>query len=370
MTSKADRNKIKAKQDIKEQPRTNTEIGKKSKFKVQIYLDPGESNDDFSQPQSSQNYDSSCYMFQEVHNISSNVRKESMNSNFRSSQVKKVKPKSPLDICKRNILNVTKKGDGKITQSEQIPIIQGTKDHEQMDDQNTVKAQVNNSVQKIHLFSTLICTPNKDEDCASVKDSEAKNDEEYINMSTINGEGKFNQQIKNNKFTLEGEPIPTPAAEYRIQNGDDDCSDYALFSDCVDEPTAQASNTTQNVRNDEDIDYSVHEMSSATSSPSHYMNESIPQTNTESDVLPQHSPLNYVSLDSYSVSTIQCTSFYRTYMKTYCKHDIYYCHYTILGYHSNTLYRINMLHLTSERTCVNPSNVYGWRGGLIVMAES
>jgi hypothetical protein len=350
MVSKTDPNKIKAKQDIKKKQRTNIEVRKKSMSKAQIYLDPGESNDDCSRSQQSQNsYSDSCSVFQGVHNISSNVRKELMNSTFKSSHTIQVKPKSSLDICKRNILNVAKKGYNKIRQSKTISIIQSTKHREQMDDQNTVQFQVKNSVKKINLFSTPICTPNKDRDYASGKESETKNDEEDIKMSTINGEGKYNKRIKNNKFTLEGESIATPAAEYIIQNEDNDYSDYELSSqqssplDCIDEPTSQTSNTRQNVNSEENIDYSFHERSSVTSSPYHYMNESITQADSGSDVLPQHSPLHYVSLGSYSVSISHCTFFYRPYMEKFCKHT-YHHHYTILGYHTNRMYSTNMLY--------------------------
>lgn len=287
---------MKAKQDINEQPRSGTKIRKKSKPKAQIYADPGEYSDDFSESEDSQNYYSaSCSMFQGIQNISSNVRKELMT---RSSWAIKVTPKSSSDMCKRNVLNVTTKGNGNTRRSKQVLSIQGIKAKEQMGGQNNAEVQVKN----INSFPTSTCAANNDQNYAFVKDSEAKNDETDIKMSKINREGKHNQKIKKDKFT------PPSAAEYPVPNGDDDYSDYASPSeispyDWIDEPTVQASNTGHNSYNDENTDDSVSAMSSAASSPSYCMNESLQQTKSKSDVLPQHSPLQYMSLGSYSVST-------------------------------------------------------------------
>jgi hypothetical protein len=342
MASEIHPNKIKTKQDINQQPRTDTKIGKRLLLKAQIYLDPGESNEDCSWSQNSQSdYSASYNMFK---GIPSKVGKEVMTSNFRTSQVIQVKPQErSLDICKRNILNVTKKRDGKIRPSKAILTIQDTKEQKEMDSQRNEKVQVKNSERKIKLFSTSIRKVKKYQDYTTVKDPETKEDED-IKMSKTGTEKKYIQQIKDNKFTLGAELMSSPAAENRVHNEDnDDCSDHVLSSGpsspfhCIDEPSVQASNTIPNAHNDENIDYSFHEKSSTPSPSSHCSNESIQQTNSGSHVLPQHSPLHYVSLDSYSVSTSYCTSFYRLYMKKFCKHEIYHCHYTIMGYHSNRL---------------------------------
>jgi hypothetical protein len=328
MASETHPYKTKAKQDIKEQPRTDIKTRKKSMFKAQIFVDPGESNEDSSQSQKSQNYYSASYnMFKGIQNISSKVRKEVMTTNFRTSQGIQDKPKgSSLDMCRRNILNVTKKGYGKIRQSQAILSIQGTKEQKEMDSQRNEKVEVKNSVKEIKLSSTSICKAKKSQDYIPVKDSETKKNEEDINMSKIYTERNYINQIKNNKSTLGAELLSSPASENGVHNGDNDnCSDNVLSSDqsslpdCIHETTAQESNTRQNAHNDENINCSVHVKSSAPSSPSDCINESIQQTNSESNILPEYSPLHYVSLGSYSVSTSHCTSFYRLYMRKFCK---------------------------------------------------
>lgn len=312
MASEIHSYKFKAKQNIKEQPGTDIKTRNKSMFKAQIYVDPGESNEDCSQSQKSQNYYSSSYnMFKGIHNISSNVRKEVVTKNFRTSQVIQDKPKgSSLDMCKRNILNVTKKGDGKIWRPQAILNIQDTKERKEMESQRNEKIEVKNSVNKIKLFSTSVCDAKKSQDYTPVKESETEKDEEDIKMSKIYTEGKYSHQIKNNKSTLGAELPSSTASENGVHNGNNDdysdnflSSDQSSPSDCIHEPIVRVSNTRQNTHNDENIDYSEHVRSSAPSSPSHCINSSIQQTNSESDVFPEHSPLHYVSLGSYSVST-------------------------------------------------------------------
>jgi hypothetical protein len=347
MASEIHPRKIKAKQDVKEQPIADIKTRKKSMFKAQIYLDPGESNEDCSQSQKSQNYYSASYnMFKGIHNISSKVRKEVMTTNFRTSQAIQDKPKgSSLDKCKGNILNVTEKENGKIRRSQAILSMRGTNKKKVMTSQRNEKVEIKNSINKIKLSSTSVCKAKKSQDYTPVKDSETKKDEEDIKMSKIYTEEKYIHQIKNNKSTLGAELVSSPASENRVHNGDnDDYSDNVLFSDqsspsdCIHEPTVQESNTKQNIHNDENIDYNVHVKSSAPSSPSHCINKSIQHTNSGSDVLPEYSPLHYVSIGSYSVSTSHCMSFYRLDMRKFCKYDICHCHYTIPGYHSNRLY--------------------------------
>ncbi|PNF15141.1 hypothetical protein B7P43_G15570 [Cryptotermes secundus] len=277
MASEIHSYKFKSKQNIKEQPRTDIKTRNKSMFRAQIYVDPGESNEDCSQSQKSQNYSSSSYnMFKGIHNISSEVRKEVVTRNFRTSQVIQDKPNgSSLDMCKRNILNVTKKGNGKIRRSQAILKIQDTKERKEMESQRNEKNEVKNSINKIKLFSTSVCDAKKSQDYTPVKDSETKKNEEDLKISKMYTEGTYSHQIKNNKSTLGAELTSSQASENRVHNGDnDDCSDNLL----------------------------EHVRSSAPSSPSHCINSSIQQTNSESDVFPEYSPLHYVSLGSYSSS--------------------------------------------------------------------
>jgi hypothetical protein len=264
-------------------------------------------------------------MFKGIHNISSEVRKEVMTSNFRTSQVIQATSKrSSLDRCKRNVLNVIKKGDGKIRRSQAILSIQGTKEQNEMDGQRNKKVHIKNSVKKVKLYSTSICKAKKSQDYTPIKDSETKKNEDDINMSKMYTEGKYSHQIQNKKFTLGAKLLSSPAAENEVHNGDnDDYSDNVLSSDQSSPPdsthelTVQASNTRQNTHKDENIDCSVHVKFSALCSPSHCTNESIQQTNSGSDVLPQYSPLHYVLSGSYSVSISHCTSFYRLYTETF-----------------------------------------------------
>jgi hypothetical protein len=266
----------KAKRDLKSRSK-NDMITKKARVRVQIYKDPGESNEDCDQSQKSQNHKPELHnICQDIQNIPSRIGRKVMNSNFSTSLAAEIKPKeSSLDVHKRNTQNIIKKRNRERKQtSKAMHSTAGTKEQRNMDTEGNENVEVVNGVMKTMLFRTSICRAKKCQENKTVKDSETEENEEDIWMSEVSAERKYIQkqrQIKNNNSTL-GTDLPSSTTEAnRAHNGDNaDCSDYIP--------------------------------SSAPSSPLHCIDESILQTNNGSNVLPQQSPVHYVSLDTYSVS--------------------------------------------------------------------
>lgn len=205
-------------------------------------------------------------------------------SNFCTSLVTEIKQKEiSIDIHKRNrqyIIkkrnrqNITKKRNRVKNQiSKAIRSTGGRKEKRNMDTKGKENIEVECCVVKTKLFCTSKHRANNYQENKLVKDSETEEKEEDIHMSEVNTERTYIQQqwqAKNNNSTLGADFLSSTREANKAHNGDN-----AYSSDYT---------------------------SSAPSSPLLFTDESILQTNNGSNVLPQYSPVHYVSLCTYSVS--------------------------------------------------------------------
>lgn len=276
MASEVHTEKNKAKQYPKSRPKHDI-ITKEVGFSVQIYEDPGESNGDCDQSQRSQSPCLELYSIcKDIQNIPPELGRKLMISNLSTSPVTEIKPKeSSQNVRKRNI----KKSINKRSRvRKQIPrAMHSTPDtigQRNMDTQGNENIAVKSGVMKAKLFFTSVCKAKKCQENRTIKDSKSEENEEDIQLSEVNTEIKCIQQrwqIESNNFTLGTDLLSTTTEANRAHNG-------------------------------ESADYSDYIPSSAPSSPLHCNDKSILQTDSRLNVLPQNSPLQYVLLDTYSVS--------------------------------------------------------------------
>ncbi|KDR23795.1 hypothetical protein L798_11373 [Zootermopsis nevadensis] len=272
----------KAKQGLKSRSKDD-KTTKTNRAKVQIYEDPTVSNEDCDQSQKSQNHYSELHICKDIQTIPSNIGRL-ITSNFCTSLVTEIKQKEiSIDIHKRNrqyIIkkrnrqNITKKRNRVKKQiSKAIRSTGDRKEKRNMDTKGKENIEVECCVVKTKIFCTSKHRANNYQENKLVKDSETEEKEEDIHMSEVNTERTYIQQqwqAKNNNSTLGADLLSSTREANKAHNGDN-----AYSSDYT---------------------------SSAPSSPLLFTDESILQTNNGSNVLPQYSPVHYVSLCTYSSS--------------------------------------------------------------------
>jgi hypothetical protein len=268
MASEVHPKKNKAKQDLKARSK-NDIITKKTRVRVQIYEDPGESNEDYDQSQKSQNHYSELHnICKDIQNIPSKIGRKMMISDLSISLGREIEPnESSLDIHMRNIQNITKKRNRvKKEISKEVRSSTGTKEQRIRGTKGNENVEVEIGVMKRKMFCTPLCRTKKCQENKTVKDSETEENEEDIPMSEVNTERMYIQQewqIKNNNSTL-GKDLPSSTTKLNKTSNRDN-SDFSNYI------------------------------------PS-FVDESTTQTSSGSDELPQHSPVYYVLSDTYSVS--------------------------------------------------------------------
>jgi len=295
MASEIRQKRNKAKQHLQSRPKTYRQKRKNATFGSYIFADFDEINKDCNQSQKSHNLHSvSPNIFKEIQNIPSTVIKEATTSNFRTSQVIQIEQnKNLLDIHKVNNRDNTKK------------IYRHTRKYKKMTSQRNGKTAAKNNANEV--MATKKCQGHK-----AIKDSKTGKEEEDNEMSKIYIRRNLTneqQHLKNKTSTLGTELLPLTTEENTIYSGEkvDYCYSTPLFAPhSNDEPPFKKSDINSDIYSGHRSDYSDYVPSSTLRSQFHYIHESIEQKNTGPDVLPQHSPLHYLSLDTYSVSIANC----------------------------------------------------------------
>jgi hypothetical protein len=289
------------KQHLKSRPKIDIQTSKNATFGIYKFTDFEEMNRDCNQSQKSHNHHSASHnIFKEIQNIPSTVIQEATTSNFRTSHVIQIKQKENLlDIHKVNNPNITKKR------------YRHTRKHKKMKSQRNGNTAAKNSTKEVMIRSTPIWATKKYQGHKAIKDSKTGKEEEDSGMSKIyirRNHTKEQQHRKNKKSTLGKDLSPLTREENTINSGDkvDYCYSTPFAPHSNDESALQKSDINSDIHSGHRIDYSDYVPSSIPSSPFHCIHKSTEQENTGSDVLPQYSPIHYVSLDTYSVSIANC----------------------------------------------------------------
>jgi hypothetical protein len=297
MASEIQQNRNKAKQHQKPRPKTDIQKSKNVAFGNYIFADLEEMDRNCNQLQKSQNLNSPSHIiFKEIQNIPSKIIKEATTSNFRTSQVIPIKQKeNMLDICKANNPDITKKRHRDTKQKN-------------VNSQRTGNV-AKNDAEEVTISSTTICATNKCQDYKTIKDSRTGKKKEDNEMSEMNIRTKHRNEQWHMKSTLGTDLSSLTREENIIYSGnkvDHGGSTQPFVPHTNDMPAVQKSNIMSDIHSGHSTDYSDYGPSSTPSSPFQCIHKSVQQINTGSDVLPQHSPLHYASLDTYSVSTLNC----------------------------------------------------------------
>jgi hypothetical protein len=299
MASEIQQNRNKAKQHLKSRSKTDIQKSKNATLGSYIFADLEEMNKDCDQLQKSQNLHSASHnILKEIHNIPSKIIKAATTSNFRTSQVIKIKQgENLLDIHKVNNPDITKKRH------------RDKNKQKNMNSQRNGNVLAKNNAEELMISYTSVCTTNKDQDYKTIKHSRTAKKEEDNETSKINirryKKGQWN--MKNKSSTLGTDLSSLTREENLIYSGNKVDDDNSTPPHSNDEPAVQKSNNNSDIHSGHSTDCSDYVPSSTPSSPPfHCIHNSIQQINAGSDVLPQHSPLYYVSLDTYSVSISNC----------------------------------------------------------------
>ena len=295
MASEIRQKRNKAKQHLQLRPKTDIQQSKNATFGSYIFADFDEINKDCNQSQKSHSlHSASPSIFKEIQNIPSTVIKEAT-----TSQVIQIEQKENLlDIHKVNNPNNTKK--------------RYKRKYKKMTSQRNGNTAAKNNANEVMISYTPIWATKKCQGHKVIKDSKTGKEEEDNEMSNIYIRRNLTneqQHLKNKKSTLGTELSPLTTEENTIYSGDkiDYCYSTSLFAPhSNDQPALQKSDINSDNYSGHRIDYSDYVPSSTPRSQFHYIHKSIEQKNTGSDVLPQHSPIHYLSLDTYSVSIANC----------------------------------------------------------------
>ena len=303
MVSEIRQKRNKTKQHLQSRPKTDILKSKNATFGSYIFADFDETNKECNQSQQSNNlHSASPSIFKEIQNIPSPIIKEAPNSNFSTSQVIQIEQKeNQLDIHKVNNPDNTKK------------IYRHTRKFKKTTSQRNGNTAAKNNANEVMITSTPIWATKKCQGHKAIKDSVTGKEEEQDNeMSKIYIRRNLKneqQHLKNKKSTLGTELSPLTTDKNTIYAGDkvDYCYSSPLTAPhCNDEPALQKSDINSDIYRGHRTDYSDYVPSSTPRSQFHYIHKSIEQKNTGSDVLPQHSPIHYLLLDTYSVSIANC----------------------------------------------------------------
>jgi len=299
MVSEIRQKRNKAKQHLQSGPKTDTQKSKNPTFGSYIFADFEEINEDCNQSQKSHNLRSaSPGIFKEIQNIPSTVIKEATTSNLRTSHVIQIEKKENLlDIHKVNNPDNTKKRYRHIRK------------YKKMTNQRNGSTAAKNNANEVMISSTPIWATKKCQGHKAIKDSKTGKEEGDNEISKIYVRRNEQQHLKNKKSTLGTELSPLTTEENTIYSGDkvDYCYNTPLFAPhSNDEAALKKSDINSDIYSGHRTDYSDYVPFSTPRSQFHYIHKSIEQKNTGSDVLPQHSPVHYLSLDTYSVSIANC----------------------------------------------------------------
>jgi hypothetical protein len=302
MASEIRQKRNKAKRHLQSRPKTDVQKSKNATFGSYIYADFDEINIDCYQSEKSHSlHSASPSIFKEIQNIPSTIIKEATTSNLRTSQVIQIEKKENLlDIHKVNNFDNTKKG------------YRHTRKYKKMTNQRNGNIAAKHNGNEVMISSTPIWTTKKCEGHKAIKDSKTGKEGEDNELSKIYIRRNLRneqQHLKNKKSTLGTELSPLTTDENTIYSGDkvDYCYSTPLFAPhSNDEPALQKSDISSDIYSGHRNDYSDYVPSSIPRSQIHCIHNSIEQKNSGSDVLPQHSPIRYLSLDSYSVSIVNC----------------------------------------------------------------
>jgi hypothetical protein len=300
MALEIQQNRKNAKQHLKSRPNADIHISENDAFGIYIFADLEEMNKDCDQSQKSQNlHSASRSIFKEIQNIPSKIIKEATTSNFRTSQVIQTKKKeNPLGIHKVNNPDVTNKRHTDTTK-------QKNKNSER-------NGKVKNTAKEVVIHSTTICTANKCQDDKIMKNSERWEKQKDNETSDLNIVRKHvNKQCHmKNKMSTDATDLSSFTTEenicYSCEEVDYGESTPPSATHSNDDSAIQKSNTKLDIYSGHSTDYSDYVPSSSLSSSFYCIQKSIRQMNKGSDVLPQHSPLHYLSLDTYLVSISNC----------------------------------------------------------------
>ena len=302
MASEIRQKRNKAKQHLQLRSKIDIQRSKNATFGSYIFADFDEINNDFNQSQNSHNLHSpSPNIFKEIQNSPSTIIKEATTPNLRTSQVIEIEQKENLlDIHKVNNSDNTKKS------------YRHTRKYKKLTSQRNGNTAATNNANEVMISSTPIWAIKKCQGHKAIKDSRTGKEEEDNEMSKIYIRRNLTnepQHLKNKMSTLGTELSPLTTDENTIYSGDkvDYCYSTPLFAPhSNDEPALQKSDINSDIYSGHSTDYNDHEPSSIPNSQSHYIHKSTEQRNSGSDVLPQHSPIHYLSLDTYSVSIANC----------------------------------------------------------------
>jgi len=301
MASEIRQKRNKAKQHLRSRPKTDIQKGKNATFGNHIFADFDELNKDCNQSQNSHNlHSASPNIFKEIQNIPSTVIKEATTSNLRTSQVIQTEQqKNLLDIHKVNNPDNTKKR------------YRHTRKYKKMTSQRNGNTAAKNNANEVMISSTPIWATKKGQGHKAIKDSKTGKEEEDNEMSKIYIRKNLTneqQHLKNKKSTLGTELSPL-TKENTIYSGDKvgNCYSTPLSAPhSNDEPALKKSGINSDIYSGHRTDYSDYMPPSTPRSQFHYIHKSIEQKNSGPDVLPHHSPIHYLSLDTYSVSIANC----------------------------------------------------------------
>lgn len=300
MASEIQQKRNKTKQHLKSRPKFDIQSSKNVTFGSYIFTDFEEMNTDCNQSQNSHNLLSASHnILKEIQNIPSTVIQEATTSNFRTSHVIQIKQKENLlDIHKVN--------------NPDIPTKRHTRKHKKMKSQRNGNTVAKNNTKEMMISSTPTWATKKCQGHKAIKDSKTGEEKEDSEMSKIyirRNHTNEQQHMKNKNSTFGRDLSPLTREENTINSDDkvDNCYSTPLFSPhSNDESALKKSDINSGIHSGHRIDYSDYVPPSIPSSPFHCIYQSIEQENTGLDVLPQYSPIHYVSLDTYSVSIANC----------------------------------------------------------------
>ena len=296
MASEIRQKRNKSKQHLQSRPKTDVQKSKNAAFGSYIFADFDEINKDSNQSQKSHSlHSASPKIFKEIQNIPSTIIKEATTSNLRTSQVIQIEQKENLlDIHKANNPDNTEKR------------YRHKRQYKKMTSQRNGNTAAKNNANEVMISSTPIWATEKCQDHKVIKDSKTGKEEENNEVSKIYIRRNLTNEQQQSTLGTELSPLTTD--ENTIYSGDkvDYCCSTPLFAPhSNDEPALQKSDISSDIYSGHRNDYSDYVPSSTPMSQFHYIH-SIEQKNSGSDVLPQHSPIHYLSLDTYSVSIANC----------------------------------------------------------------
>jgi hypothetical protein len=306
MASEIRQKRIKAKQHLQSRPKTDIQKSKNATFGSYIFADFDDINKDCNQSQKSHNLHSdSPSIFREIQNIPSTIIKEATTSNLRTSQAIQIEQKEKLlDIDKVNNPDNIKKR------------YRNTRKHKKMTSQRNGNTAAKNNANEVMISCTPIWTTKKCEGHKAIKGPKTGKEEEDNEISKIYIGGNLTneqQHLKNKKSTLGTELSSLTTEENTVYSGDkgDYCYSTPLVAPHTNDEPALKKSDISDIYSGHSTDYGDYVPPSTPRSQFHYIHKSIEQKNSGSEVLPQHSPLHYLSLDTYSVSIANCNCYKR-----------------------------------------------------------